>query len=210
MRTKIRWGSFETNSSSHHSIVVKRKDEMITREMIEDPEGEENISVKGGQLILYDFEMSFERSPFQVLTDLRSKLCFAIAEYCSNQKKPDMKLRMITQIIKGVAPDLEKIVLPWSRSSEDGVNYGYVDHQSAGVLQNFIKDHGICLKEFLLNKKYVVVCDGDEYYVWEDLKDSGFINFDVIAEEYDRSDETVYYEKRSIKALRNASETEED
>ena len=36
---------------------------------------------------------------------------------------------------------------------------GQIDHQSAGMLKNFLKDRGISLKEFLTNKKYVIIVD---------------------------------------------------
>ena len=32
------------------------------------------------------------------------------------------------------------------------------------------------MKEFLTNKKYNIICDGDEYLVWEDMINSGIID----------------------------------
>lgn len=51
--------------------------------------------------------------------------------------------------------------------------FGYVDHQSLGVLQGFLDEHKISLKEFLQNPKYIVVIDGDEYCAWEALFEAG-------------------------------------
>ena len=75
-------------------------------------------------------------------------------------------------------------------------NIGSIDHQSAGLLKNFIKDRNITLKEFLTNKKYVIVVDGDEYCEFDKLLNSGFINKDFIVDIYSgRSDEDIKFEK---------------
>ena len=72
---------------------------------------------------------------------------------------------------------------------------GMIDHQSMGMLKNFIKDNNISLKEFLTNKKYVIIVDGDEYETWETYKRSGMIDLDFIVSEYDKSEEDVRYQK---------------
>lgn len=66
---------------------------------------------------------------------------------------------------------------------------GSIDHQSSGLLRNFLKDKNISLKEFLTNKRYVVVIDGDEICDWIRYKKSGLINMDFIIEEYGESND---------------------
>ena len=61
------------------------------------------------------------------------------------------------------------------------------------LLRNFLMDQNISLKEFLTNKRYVVVIDGDEYDDWGSLKASGLINMDFIVSEYTTSDEDIEY-----------------
>ena len=61
---------------------------------------------------------------------------------------------------------------------------GCIDHQSAGLLRNFLKKEGISLKEFLTNRKYIIVIDGDEYNEWDELKRSGVVNLANIKEEF--------------------------
>ena len=63
-------------------------------------------------------------------------------------------------------------------------DYGYVDHQSSGLLMSFLKRKHISLEEFLTNKKYVVIIDGDEYCYWETLMKSSLINKKKIAYQY--------------------------
>ena len=58
---------------------------------------------------------------------------------------------------------------------------GYVDED---ILGGFLQKENITIEEFLLNKRYVVIQDGDEYCYWSDIKDTGLINMDIIDHEY--------------------------
>ena len=58
---------------------------------------------------------------------------------------------------------------------------GYVDED---ILGRFLEKENITIEEFLLNKRYVVIQDGDEYCYWQDIKDTGLINTDKIDHEY--------------------------
>lgn len=61
---------------------------------------------------------------------------------------------------------------------------GYVDED---ILSGFLKKENISLEEYLTNKKYVVIQDGDEYGYFGDMKRSGLINMDAIDHEYPRA-----------------------
>lgn len=58
---------------------------------------------------------------------------------------------------------------------------GYVDED---ILSGFLEKENMSIEEFLLNKRYVVVQDGDEYCYWQDIKATGLINMDMIDHEY--------------------------
>lgn len=58
---------------------------------------------------------------------------------------------------------------------------GYVDEN---ILGDFLKKENITLEEYLTNKKYVVIQDGDEYCYWSDMKKAGLVNMDAIDHEY--------------------------
>lgn len=61
---------------------------------------------------------------------------------------------------------------------------GVIDHQSKGILREFLRKKNIDLKEFLTNKKYIIVVDGDEFCVlFKEIK-HGLINKDFIKEIY--------------------------
>ena len=62
---------------------------------------------------------------------------------------------------------------------------GYVDEN---ILSGFLEKEGITLEEYLTNKKYVVIQDGDEYCYWSDMKKTGLVNMDVIDHEYPKED----------------------
>ena len=72
---------------------------------------------------------------------------------------------------------------------------GVIDHQSSGILTNFLRYKGITLKEFLTNKKYVIVVDGDEYEEFKKMKNAGLINQDFIEEEYSTSYGDIIYQQ---------------
>ena len=56
------------------------------------------------------------------------------------------------------------------------------------ILSGFLEHEGISLEEYLINKKYVVIQDGDEYCYWDNMKQTGLVNMDMIDHEYPRED----------------------
>ena len=65
---------------------------------------------------------------------------------------------------------------------------GYVDED---MLRGFLKKENISLEEYLTNKKYVVIQDGDEYCYWSDMKKAGLVNMDAIDHEYPEDDDEM-------------------
>ena len=57
---------------------------------------------------------------------------------------------------------------------------GYVDEN---FLSGFLKQENLSLEEFLTNKKYVIIQDGDEYDYFGEMKAVGLINTDAIDHE---------------------------
>ena len=60
----------------------------------------------------------------------------------------------------------------------------YTGQVDEDILSGFLNKEDITLEEYLINKKYVVIQDGDEYGYWEDMKKSGLVNMDMIDHEY--------------------------
>lgn len=172
---KVRNGVFETNSSSSHSIVIKKGGEE-TPDMI-DPGW---YVYDNGKLYLNLYRLEFGRSPFDVLCDWYHKLCYAIASYGEDGFKE------IEELACSHVAGLKKIDLPmyWDDNNEHVRNYGWVDHQSDGLLQNFLADNDVSLKDFIFNDKYIVIIDGDEYQILDKMNECGLLNGDNIEKRY--------------------------
>lgn len=202
MKRQIRRETFESNSSSLHSLVVTKDDRYYTKE-----EAWSGMYMSDGIIDLYDRDLYFGRSPFDVLGTLIEKSVYTMASMCDY--KDDDVYTEICDAIRSYFPEFIGFELPFEARyheskyySEDkiieiygkgnylkrddkwicwGYNTGMVDED---ILSDFLKRENISITEFLKNKKYVVVVDGDEYCIYDSLKKSGLINFNNIEKEY--------------------------
>jgi hypothetical protein len=78
----------------------------------------------------------------------------------------------------------KKVLLHQTGNWSNAAYFGSVDHQSKNLLQDFLDKPGMTLKEFLFNKKYYVVIDGDEYCIFDMYKNNNIIRTDNIVEEF--------------------------
>lgn len=158
---QIRKSTFETNSSSAHSLVILKED--LLSKALED--AQENLFYTDEE-IAKDMKWAcgymsweFSRFPFRVLTDFWEKFAYAYANGFSQAE--------LNAIVEELSPSCDKV------EYKDA----YVDEK---ILQSFLDSQKITLKEFLSSRKYIVICDGDEYFVWNQLKNSGVIDTDAI------------------------------
>ena len=135
---KIRRHTFETNSSSMHSLVIMKNGRECTKEEMEED--------------LYIFA-SFSHS--------------------------EEKRKEIIKAFLDVEKDIKEIEFPKNWDSEEPF-YGSIDHQSDGFIAKYIDENKISFKEFLFNTKYKIIIDGDEYGIWEKMKEAGLINTNEI------------------------------
>lgn len=76
----------------------------------------------------------------------------------------------------------------WESSNGDfHFNMPYTGYVDEDILSGFLERENISLEEYLTNKKYVVICDGDEYCYYRDMKNAGLINMDAIEREYPKA-----------------------
>ena len=111
MKFQIRQGVFETNSSSIHSIVVKKTFDYYTKE-----EAQEEIYVrKSGKWTIYEDDLNFGRSPFEIMGSFKRKIHYAIAALCGSylpKEKAEIELKEIEHIVKKYIPEIKLIELP--------------------------------------------------------------------------------------------------
>ena len=154
---QIRKGVFETNSSSSHSIVITKEDKplngLIEYKYLDDK----------GKMRMWHHELEFGRTPFAILSNWEGRLRYAIAS------KHDSMLNEIEELCyKRIAGFTG---FEFDRSNwGDSLDYGYVDHQSYGLLDRILDE--TTLEDFIFNDKYIVIIDGDEYYVFETLQNT--------------------------------------
>lgn len=196
----VRKSVFETNSSSSHSIAVANSDCYETKEYFQEladrmwtnDENEYKVS-----FIDETEDLEFGRYPFNILYTFSDKVRYAFAFYSY-----DPNCEMFSEIKRIIEKytGRSKIAFPrelhWDRIDDNGnvpstEFYGYVDHQSCRLLGGFLEKSGITMEEFLTNRKYMVIIDGDEYNFWRKMKESGIINTSVIGKEYSCFDEGI-------------------
>ena len=203
MKRQIRRGVFETNSSSMHSLVVKKVSEYFTEQEVRD-----SMYVNDeGMLHTYHDDLYFGRTPFQVLISIKDKAFYALASMC--RYKDDEVYKEVCDTIRSYIPEFKDIELQieasthskdyYTKESMDnwfgegnytdigdyyvswGYNTGSVDED---ILSEFLKKENISIAEFLKNKRYIVIVDGDEYCIYKDMKRCGLINKNEIEKEY--------------------------
>lgn len=168
----IRQNTFETNSSSAHSLVVTAgADSYYTHD-----EALEEIKYFMNEDGIYApwHDMYFGRYPFMILYRFEEKLRYAYAN--APIRKGRIKRNgypgywseyyKITNKVKKFIPELKG----FSKAETDAI--GTDDN----LLFKWLKEMDISLIEFLTNKKIIVICDGDEYCVWSKMKNNGLID----------------------------------
>lgn len=179
---QIRQNTFETNSSSSHSLVITSaiKPHLTVEQCVNalcwDYDEETGIWSP-------DFEPSkynFNRYPFKVLRRFDDKLMFLYANapyrYYGKTKrgwsKHYQEYYKISNIVKKIIPTYNGVVF-------DGKHRPSCE--AYDVLKTF-KENNIDFVEYLTNPNIIVICDGDEYQVWKDMKKLGVIATDNIKE----------------------------
>lgn len=172
---QIRRNVFETNSSSSHSLVITTDNEHYTREEIN-----KNFYItKEGKVRLWESSLEFYRSPFDMLVTFKDKLRYAIAS--SNGNLVDQCREICKKYVDGFTDfEFDTKDYVWDSEVKDYVetdepipNYGGTDDYQ---IEGWLKSYNVSLEEFLTNKRYIVVVDGDEYNCWLHIKDSGLVD----------------------------------
>lgn len=172
---QIRDNTFETNSSSSHSLIITDFDGKYTPDEM----------MKGIYLWndkkkrMYDSELEFYRSPFSLLATFESKSRYAIAS--SNGRLADKVEELWYKYIpnfngfefdtRDEEYDYDK--QEWVDLEEPKPVYGGTDDYQ---IESWLKHYNVSLEDFLTMRRYMVVCDGDETREWYHVLDSGLVD----------------------------------
>lgn len=186
MKQLIRYETFETNSSSMHSLVISKN----ARPYDSDDLKLQSFNDKEYELFGCCDRSTFERYPFEVLRTPKDKLRYYVAYYCGT-KRDKNKIKEVKNFIhKYTGIPLKKINITAYEYREETIDYSYSYHNKLDkygqVYSNdtgedvfhYLESHNISMEEFVLNPKYTVVVDGDEYCNFKQLFEAGIINCD--------------------------------
>ncbi len=161
---QVRRNVFETNSSSSHSLAIrsnKLMEELEESIYFTHDEMFDSLSrVKNGEYKSWNNDWYFGRYPFRALDTFELRFQYAYANYYYDEEK----LNELIQLLKELVPEVQFIKEP---------EFAGVDDR---CLDSWLSENNISLKEFLTNKKYIVIQDGDEYNIWVDLVKAGLID----------------------------------
>lgn len=172
---QIRANTFETNSSSSHSLIITDFDGKYTSE-----EMMKGIYLwEDKETRMYESNLEFYRSPFSLLATFESKSRYAIAS--SNGRLADEVEKIWYKYIpnfngfefdmKTEEYDYDK--KDWVDLDEPKPIYGGTDDYQ---IEGWLKSYNVNLEDFLTMRRYMVVCDGDEYREWYHILDSGLVD----------------------------------
>ena len=185
---QIRRNVFETNSSSSHSLVITTDNEHYTRKEIN-----KNFYMTDGIVRLWESSLEFYRSPFDMLVTFKDKLRYAIAS--SDGNLVDQCRELCCKYVDGFVDfEFDTKDYVWDSEVKDYVvakvpvpNYGSTDDYQ---IEGWLKKYNVSLEEFLTNKRYIVVVDGDEYAIYDHIKKSGlFDTSKIIHDSYAEEEE---------------------
>lgn len=179
---QIRGNTFETNSSSAHSLVIMNTPcEHYTSE-----EARNELWLHFDELTGVYTPMEnlyFGRYPFRILYTFEDKLNYAYA--CAKTRKqvnPVTGKTYYTRRYHDVSEVVSKFIPGFRRAKFNRIFDSPDTDESC--LHSWLKKANMSLIEFLTNKQVMVICDGDEYNMWYHMKQKGLINVNNIGEEY--------------------------
>ena len=136
---KVRRNVFETNSSSMHSLSVIGSDRMTTLES------------KDGVVVVSYGEFGWG---YDSLTTPSEKLCYLVTQYSESEDMLDK--------IKEAVFDYTGLKLIIYEPKDSFWEKGYIDHQSDGMISEYITDKQSII-DIVFNNKNVIIIDNDNH-----------------------------------------------
>ena len=172
---QIRDNTFETNSSSSHSLIITDIEGRYTPE-----EMMKGVYIgDNGKVFMHGTNLEFYRSPFDLLATFKSKSRYAIAssggkfaeQIAEIWKKfiPNFKCFKFDETYDYWSDEEEK----WIESETPAPCYGGTDDYE---IEGWLKKYNVSLEDFLTMRQYMVVVDGDESRIWYHILDAGLFD----------------------------------
>lgn len=234
---KIRYGTFETNSSSAHTFVLRSNENYVTDEEIELYKRDVMEDHAYGNYLpiarSFNGDMDFGRG-FEILAEWHEKLAYLFAAF-----QGDENSKIVVDVVKkrlgvdGVliydndtSDDEDDINLPlYENQWEEMDCFGSIDHESYDCYSHAIeairkhehyKDMSIeeIVYEMIFCNKFVIVTDSDESWTFEKLaaqsffKDAGFTH--ILHEEFVYRDDGNYHYISTFKTFEDYMKKRED
>lgn len=198
---QVRLNTFETNSSSSHSFVITDFEGRYSQEEIMS-----HVCLwNDGKAIMWESRLEFGRSPFDFLNTFESKTRYAIAS--SNGRLVPQIVEVWKKYVPGFSHfEFDEKYRVWDEEKQEYVEtdddnpvyeYGYTDDS---MIEAWLKKYNVSVEDFLTMKRYIIVCDGDEYNIWDKVRDSGLMDTSHIIHdsyaEYEEAECKRYEEER--------------
>ena len=182
---QIRDNTFETNSSSSHSLIITDFDGKYTLE-----EMMKGIYLwEDKETRMYESNLEFYRSPFSLLATFESKSRYAIASSQGHLADEVEKIwHKYIPNFNGFKFDMKTEEYDYNKKEwvdldEPKPIYGGTDDYQ---IEGWLKSYNVSLEDFLTMRRYMVVCDGDEYREWCHILDSGLVDKSHIIHDSER------------------------
>ena len=143
------------DNESEYLFIMKEGHELSDKELRDDFWNLEKGKI---DLSYYHDACMFDGQEVRVLNTLRRKLLCVLAGWYNDEE--------VKNILIELFPEVKEIMLPYDRAHR-GYN-----------LRNWFEKYHITLKEFLINTKYIVVCDS--YNAVNKLMDLGLFDWEAI------------------------------
>ena len=190
---QVRLNTFETNSSSSHSFVITDFEGRYSQEELMN----HVYLSKDGKVIIWESRLEFGRSPFDFLNTFESKTRYAIAS--SNGRLVPQIVEVWKKYVPGFSHfEFDEKYRVWDEEKQEYVEtdddnpiyeYGYTDDS---MIEGWLQNYNVSVEDFLTMKRYIVVCDGDEYRTWDKVRDSGLMDTShIILDSYAEYEEAL-------------------
>lgn len=158
---KIRRSTFETNSSSTHSLIIK--DNVPDYSYVIDEEG--IINAEFGE---FGWEVKNYKKPMTKLSYILTMVAEIYEPRTEKEFYENEDFKKIEEEVCAGTGALGIRVINSGFKAEDGysLHNGYIDHQSCEFsnIDEFLRSNGVTLKDYLFNSGVIVHTDNDNRF----------------------------------------------